>query len=1072
MKRVPVDAIPDLSDTQVIILSKWDRSPDVIEDQVTYPIVNALTGAPKVKEVRGISDFGYSYVYVIFEDGTDLYWARSRVQEYLSTAVASLPKDVSTSLGPDATGLGWVYQYVLTDDTGKRNLAELRSIQDWYLRYQLKSVRGVSEVASIGGFSKQYQVNVDPLKLQAFGIGINKVTDAVRGSNQETGARLLEFAGAEYMVRGVGYVKSAEDLANSLIASAPDGSPIRVKDVARVVSGPEQRRGAADWNGKGEAVSGIVVMRTGQNAMDVISAVKERLHEIAPGLPPGVRVVPIYDRSTLIRHSVDNLKGTILEVVVTVTLVIFLFLWHVPSALIPAITIPVTVLISFLPFQQMGLTANIMSLGGIAIAIGALVDAAIVVVEQTHKRLEQWEDMGRPGTYADVIIAAVKEVAAPSFFALLVIALSFLPILTLEGQEGRLFKPLAYTKTLAMIVAAVLAITLDPALRLMFTRVRDFDFKPRWAARIASTFAGGRIRKEQDHPVSRWLIRTYEPVVRWSLQHRGVVLVGAATVVLSIIPLTGKLGSEFMPPLAEESLLYMPSAMPGISLSEAKRLLQTTDRILKQFPEVDQVLGKTGRADTATDPAPLSMLETVITLKPRSQWRRVHTWYSDWASEWCKPVLRHLTSDAIPEDQLVAEMNQALHVPGVTNAWTMPIRGRIDMLTTGVRTPLGVKILGADPKVIARLGTEVEHVLSAVPGARGVFAERAADGFFVNVAWNRDQLAVYGLTVEQAQAALSTAVGGENVTTTVEGRERYPVNVRYLRDFRSDLQALNRVLIPVGDGQRQIPLSELAVVNTATGPAMLRNENGELAGYVYADVAGRDMGSFINEAKGAVDRNVKVPVGYTLRWTGRYESMQRVQQRLGIVVPLTLALVFVLLWLNTHSFAKSMLLILAVPFSAAGAVWLIWLLHYKLSVAVWVGLIALLGVDAETGMFMLLYLDLAFAAADECGKMRNREDLIEAVLSGAARRIRPKFMTVTTMLAGLLPVLWATGTGADVMKRVAAPMVGGIVTSFLLELLVYPVIYETWQWHRKVAPLIRDARLGTSIANEQQAISR
>ena len=784
--------------------------------------------------------------------------------------------------------------------------------------------------------------------------------------------------------------------------------------------------------------------------MNVIKRVKARIKEIEPGLPPGVKVVPIYDRSDLIERSIDNLKWTIIEVILTVTIVILLFLWHIPSALIPAITIPVAVLISFIPFRYMGVTANIMSLGGIAIAIGALVDAAIVVVEQTHKKLEEWEANGRAGEFSDVVISAVKDVAGPSFFALLVIGVSFLPVLALEAQEGRMFKPLAYTKTLAMLVAAVLAITLDPALRLTLTHLRNFNFRPRWLAKAANAILVGKIQQEERHPISRLLVRSYEPVVRWSLRHRRVVIGAALALVVCTVPAATQLGSEFMPPLDEGALLYMPSTMPGISITEAQRLLQTTDRIIRGFPEVDHVLGKAGRAETATDPAPLSMLETVITLKPKPEWRRVPTWYSRWAPAWLKPALRHITPDNISPEQLVAELNQALKVPGVTNAWTMPIKGRIDMLTTGVRTPVGVKVLGSDSQEVGRIGEQIEGVLRSVPGARSVFSERTGDGYFLDIVWSRERLARYGLSIEQADETLASAIGGENVTTTVEGRARYPVNVRYMRDFRSDPEAIGRVLVAVDEGKRQIPLADLATVRTSSGPAMIRDEDGLITGYVYVDVAGRDINSFVEDAKRALAGKLQMPSGYSTRWTGQYEAMERVAERLRTVVPLTLSLVFLLLWINTRSLAKSTIVLLAVPFSAVGAVWFLYALGYHLSVAVWVGLIALLGVDAETGVFMLLYLDLAFERAQREGVMSTRDHLHEAIVSGAARRIRPKFMTVATMFIGLVPILWATGAGADVMKRIAAPMVGGILTSFILELLVYPAIYELWRWHGRV----------------------
>ena len=1053
MLRVPLDAIPDLSDTQVIIYSKWDRSPDLVEDQVTYPIVTALLGSPKVKAVRGFSDFGYSYVYVIFEDNTDLYWARSRTQEYLSAVLPGLPPGVKTTIGPDATGLGWIFQYVLVDQSGKHSLADLRSAQDWYVRFHLKSVPGVSEVAAVGGFSRQYQINVDPKKLQAFGIGINKVVEAVRDGNVESGARLVEFGGAEYMVRGVGYAKTRQDLEESVITASEDGTPIRVRDVGQVVPGPDFRRGLTDLDGTGEAVSGIVVMRNAENALDVIRQVKARIKEIEPGLPEGVKIVPIYDRSELIERSVANLRTTLIEVIVTVALVIFLFLWHAPSALIPVISIPVAVLVSFIPFRMMGMSANIMSLSGIAIAIGALVDASIVVVEQVHKKLEIWEAEGRQENYRDVIVTAVKEVGGPSFFALLVIAVSFLPVLTLEAQEGRLFKPLAYTKNLSMIVAAFLAITLDPALRLTFTHLRSFNFRPRWMASAANHILVGHIRSESKHPISRTLIRIYQPVCEWALLHKRFVMGAAGVLMLSTIPVYMNLGSEFMPPLDEGALLYMPSTMPGISITEAQKLLQVTDRVIKQFPEVSKVLGKAGRADTATDPAPLSMLETVIILKPKEEWRTVPTWYSGWAPNWLKPALRSFTPDHISQEQLVAELDRALKIPGVTNAWTMPIKGRIDMLTTGVRTPVGIKVLGSDPMEVGRIGEKVEVLLRPVRGARSVFSERTGDGYFLDIVWNRERLSRYGLTIAQAQDTLGSALGGDSVTTIVDGRARYSVNVRYMRDFRSDLDAIGRVLVPVDGGKRQIPLSDLATVRTASGPAMIRDEDGMITGYVYVDVAGRDIAGFIDDAKLALSGKLQIPAGYSLRWTGQFEAMERVRERLQWVVPLTLFLVLFLLYINTGSWAKTLIVILAVPFSSIGAFWFLWILGYNMSIAVWVGLIALLGVDAETGVFMLLYLDLSYEEAKKKGLMRSLADLRTAVLTGAVRRIRPKFMTVATTFLGLVPIMWATGTGADVMKRIAAPMIGGIFTSFLLELIIYPAIYEQWKWHTEVKKL-------------------
>ena len=1057
MRHVPLDAIPDLSDTQVIVYSRWDRSPDLVEDQVTYPIVTAMLGAPRVKAVRGYSDFGYSWVYVVFEDGTDIYWARSRTLELLSSVTASLPQGVRTEIGPDATALGWVYQYVLEDDSGRHDLAALRSTQDWFLRYHLKSVPGVAEVATVGGFVQQYQVNLDPNRLRAHGVPISRVVEVVKGGNGDAGGRLLEVAGAEYMVRGRGYARSARDFEDLVVATSEKGTPIRIRDVGQVVVGPELRRGVSDLDGKGDAVSGIVVMRQGENALQVIERVKKKLAQVQGGLPAGVKVTPIYDRSELIHRSIDTLQGTLVEVLVTVSLVILLFLWHLPSALIPLVTIPVAVLISFIPFQLMGVTANIMSLGGIAIAIGALVDASIVVVEQTHKKLEEWERNGRKGDHVEVIVSAVKQVGPASFFALLVIGVSFLPVLALEAQEGRLFKPLAYTKNLAMIVSAFLAITLDPALRVTLTHFRTFDLRPRWLSNLANVTLGGRVHPEERHPVSRFLTRTYEPVVRWSLRNGKLVVGGALALVLVTVPVLRSIGSEFMPPLDEGALLYMPTTMPGISIAEAQKLLQVSDGILKAFPEVDRVLGKAGRAETSTDPAPLSMLETVITLRPEAEWRRVDTWWTGWAPSWLAPTLRRITPDRLTTEQLVAEMNESLKLVGVSNAWTMPIKGRIEMLSTGMRTPVGLKVTGSDLDEIERIGTQVESILPAVRGTRSVFAERAGRGYFLDVEWKRDALAREGLTVDEAQMVLQAAVGGENVSTAFQGRARYPVNVRYQRDFRSDLDALGRVLVPVEGGKRHVALSQLAEVRTASGPAMIRNEDGLLTGYVYVDVAGRDPVGYVQEASALLGAKLSLPPGFAVAWSGQWEAQQRVADRLAFVVPLTLGLILLLLWLSTRSLAKTAIVALAVPFSAVGAIWLVWALGYNMSVGVWVGLIALLGLDAETGVFMLLYLDIAYDEARRAGRMRSREDLDRAVLEGAAKRLRPKFMTFATTFIGLVPILWATGTGADVMKRIAAPMVGGLFTSFVLELVVYPVVYRTWKWSTEVRRLADEA---------------
>ncbi len=957
---------------------------------------------------------------------------------------------MKTELGPDASGVGWVFQYVLIDKSGKHSLAELRSLQDWFLRYQLKSVPGVAEVAPLGGFVRQYQVNVDPNRLQAFKIPIMKVVEAVRKGNNDVGGRLVEFSGTEYMVRGRGYAKSVDDIGNIVLLSTEGGVPVRVKDVGNVVLGPDIRRGIADWNGEGDVVSGIVVMRQGENALEVIERVKAKIKDLEPGLPEGVKIVSAYDRSDLILRSVENLKVTITEEMVIVALVIFIFLWHIPSAIIPVFTIPIAIIISFIPMKMMGVSANIMSLGGIAIAIGAMVDAAIVVVEQTHKKLEEWERTGRKEDYHRVVIDAVKEVGGPSFFALLVIAVAFLPVLTLEAQEGRLFKPLAYTKNLSMIIAAVLAITLDPAMRLLFTHMENFQFRPRWLARGVNAVLVGKIHSEESHPISRILIRLYDNICRWSLRRKVLVIAGAIAIVG--VTIYQQLGSEFMPPLDEGTLLYMPSTLPGISVAEAQKLMQAQNRIIKKFPEVLTVLGKSGRAETSTDPAPFSMMETTIVLKPQAEWRKIDTWYSQWTwtPNWIKSVFRHVTPDHISSEQLVEEMNTALLMPGVSNAWTMPIKGRTDMLTTGVRTPVGIKVYGSDLKQIEQIGTNIESVLPKVRGTRSVFAERTGGGYFLDFDWKREEMARYGLSMEDVQGVVMSAVGGENVTTTIEGRERYPVNVRYLQDFRSDINRLSRVLVPTMDGKTQIPVSQLADIKLSSGPAMLRDENGMLNGYVYVDVAGRDIGGYVEEAKKLIRENVKLPAGYTLVWSGQYEAMQRVREKLTVILPLTLFLIMMLLYMNTKSLTETMLIILAVPFSAVGAIWFLYLLGYNMSIGVWVGLIALLGVDAETAIFMLLYLNIAYNGAKKEGRMNNLADLQNAIHDGAVKRIRPKFMTVAVMFMGLVPIMWSTGAGADVMRRIAAPMIGGIFTSFILELVVYPAIYEVWKWNTEV----------------------
>ncbi len=1060
LKNTKVDAIPDLSDTQVIIYSRWDRSPDIMEDQVTYPIVSSLLGLPKIKDIRGFSDFGYSYVYVIFDEGTDLYWARSRTLEYLSSILPRLPQGVNVELARDETAVGWVYEYALVDTTGRYTLPELKSYQDWHLRYALQAVPGVAEVAPIGGFVRQYQVNVDPNKLLAYKISIDAVADAVRKSNNDVGGRLVEFTGREYMVRGRGYIRSLKDVENIVVATNPQtGTPVLVGDLGTVTFGPDIRRGVAELNGQGEVVGGVVIMRFGENAEKVIRAIREKISEIEPTLPPGVKIVTTYDRAELIERSIENLKDTLREELIIVSLVIILFLWHVPSALVPIATIPIAILLSFIPMHSMGLTANIMSLGGIAVAIGAMVDASVVVVEQIHKKLERWEAEGRDTNYREVIITAIKEVGGPSFFALLVIAVSFLPVFTLEAQEGRLFKPLAFTKNFVMAIAAVLAITLGPAVSLLVIRQKKFEFRPRWLARVINAVVVGKIHNEEKHPISGPLMRLYHPVVEFALEYKWTMVIAAVLIMVLTVPIYFRLGSEFMPPLDEGVLLYMPTTLPGISVTEATKVLQVQDKILKSFPEVESVFGKTGRAETATDPAPFSMAETVVVLKPHDQWRKKPRWYSSWAPEWMQKFLRRAWPDRISTQELIygpSGLNEALQLPGIANAWTMPIKARIDMLTTGVRTPLGIKILGSDLNKIQEIGENIEMALKEVPGTTSVFAERTAGGYFLDFDIKRDALARYGLTVDDVEMVLTSAVGGESVTTTVEGRERYPVNVRYLRDYRSSFGALDRTLVRTPSGA-QVPMAQLADVRMLSGPGMIRDENGRLSGYVYVDVTGRDIGGYVADAKKAVMEKVKIPPGYQLVWSGQYEFMQRVKDRLKVVVPVTLFIVFLLLYFNTQSFAKTLIILLAVPFSSVGAVWFLYLLGYNMSIAVWVGLIALLGVDAETAVFMLLYLDLAYHDAKQKGRMRSWDDLREAIVEGAVKRLRPKTMAVACMIFGLVPIMWSVGTGADVMKRIAAPMIGGILTSFFMALVVYPSIFAIWKWNGEVKPELKKA---------------
>ena len=1047
MRNIPLDALPDLSDTQVIVYSRWDRSPDIVEDQVTYPITTALLGAPRVKAIRGFSDFGYSYVYVIFEDGTDQYWARTRVLEYLSKITSQLPAGVKTELGPDATSVGWVFQYALVDESGKHASDELRSYQDWFLRYAIQSVPGVAEVATVGGQVRQYQVTVNPNALAAYKLPLETVIDAVRKGNNDVGGRLLELAGREYMVRGRGYVKSIQDL-ESLVLRSEGGTPVLLKDVATVALGPEIRRGIADYNGRGDVVGGIVVMREGENALRVIERVKAKLEELKPSMPKGVQVVATYDRSDLIERAIGTVKDKLIEEIIIVSIVILVFLWHFPSSIIPIITIPVAVALSFIPLKLFGVNANLMSLAGIAISIGVLVDGAIVEVENAYNRIYHWIAEGKKGDFHQVRLQALMEVGPGVFFSLLVIAVAFLPVFTLVDQEGRLFRPLAFSKNFTMAIAAVLAVTLDPALRMLFARIDPFTFRPRFLAWIATKLLVGTYYSEERHPVSLALHRVYEGPCRFVLRHPWATVGAAVLIVLSAVPVYLRLGSEFMPPLREGTILYMPSAVePGMSVAEAQRALQIQDKILMTFPEVERVFGKAGRANTSTDPAPFTMMETTVVLKPESEWQAKPRWYSSWAPGWLQRMLRPFWRDRITQDELEAQMNAALQLPGISNAWTMPIKGRLDMLSTGIRTPVGIKIVGSDLAGIERLAKETEAVVAKVPGTRSAYAERAASGYFLDFVLKRDQLARYGLSVDDANTMVLTAVGGENQSTTVEGRERYGINVRYARAYREDIEALRRVLLPLPSGQGQIPMGAIAEVKLAQGPSMIRDENGLLAAYVFVDfdTSKFDVGTYVERAKAAVSESIKLPTGYSMIWSGQYENMLRVRERLKLILPVTLVLIFGLLYMNTRSTFKATLVMLAVPFSAVGAVWLLWALGYNISIAVWVGLIALMGLDAETGVFMLLFLDLSHDEYRRKGLLRTRADLVEAIIHGAVKRVRPKAMTVCAAILALLPIMWSTGTGSDLMKRIAAPMVGGLVTSFLMELLVYPPVYFLWK---------------------------
>src|SRR2546422_623645 len=1007
LTQTPLDAIPDLSDVQVIVYTEWEgRSPDLVEDQITYPISTVFIAAPKVKFVRGESMFGKSFVYVIFQDGTDIYWARSRVIEYLNSVRGSLPEGVNPTIGPDATAVGWVYEYALVDDSGKHDLAELRSIQDWNLRYALSSVKGVAEVAPVGGFVKQYQVDLDPNALVAYNIPLSDVVSAIKMSNADVGGKIFEVATTEYYIRGRGYIKKIEDIEN-IVLKVEKGTPVYLKNVANVHLGADIRRGVAELDGRGETVGGIVVMRYGENALNVTDGVKKKIEEIKPSLPEGVRIVPTYDRADLIQRAIHTLREKLIEESIVVALVCLVFLWHVRSALVAIVTLPIAIILSFIPMWWMNLTSNIMSLGGIAIAIGAMVDSAIIMIENAHKFLEHFrEEHGREPNNVErarVIIAAAKGVGRALFFALLVITVSFVPVFSLTAQEGRLFKPLAFTKTFSMFFASFLGLTLVPVLMVWLIR--------------------GKIVPEIKNPVNRFLIGAYQPFVNFVLRYRVFTLIAALVILLLTIFPYSRLGSEFMPPLNEGTLLYMPTAVPGMSITEATKILQIQDRQLKKIPEAVTVFGKAGQADTPTDPAPLSMFETIVALKPPDQWRKGMTW-----------------------DKLLAEVNANIKTPGMANILWMPIQTRTEMLTTGFRSVLGVKVFGPDLGEIQKLAVQIERELTEMPNTRSVFAERTVGGYFLDFSVNREAAARYGLKVGDVNDIVESAIGGKNITTTVEGRERYPVNTRYARDFRQDIDSLKRVLVPTPTGA-QVPISLLTDIRYKTGPPEVRSEDGKPVGFVFVDITSSDIDGYVRAAAQRLAQTIQFPAGYYIQWAGQFQYLQEALQRLKIVVPFTLLIIFLLIYISTRSVIRTLIVLLSVPFSLIGAFWLLWLLGYNMSVAVWVGLIALAGIDAETGVVMLLYLDHAWEKFRAEGRRNNMRDLHDAVVEGAVQRVRPKIMTVCAILFGLLPIMWSpvTQAGADVMKRIAAPMIGGIMTSAILELLIYPVIYVIWR---------------------------
>jgi len=1033
LKNTPLDAIPDLSDTQVIIYTEWPgRSPDLVEDQITYPITSTLLAAPGVQAVRGFSFLGSSFIYVIFQEGTDIYWARSRVLEYLQAVKGKLPADVNPTLGPDATGVGWGFSYAVVDETGRYDLSELRSVQDYNIKLALESVPGVSQVASIGGFVKQYQITIDPNRLLAYNIPIMKVMESIKKSNRDVEGRVLEFSGIEYMIRGRGYIKNIEDLRNIPVGTNGIGTPIFLKDIALIQLGPDIRRGIAELDGKGEVAGGIVVVRFGENVLNVIDKVKVKIsNDVEPSLPKGMKIVVTYDRSDLIHRSIDTLKDEIIKLSVAVSIVCIVFLFHLPSALVVILTLPVAIIISFICMYYLRVTSNIMSLSGIAIAIGAMVDASIIMVENAHKKLEDWEraEGGGKQTKIDVVIEAAKEVGPSLFFSLLVITVGFLPVFTLQAQAGRLFKPLAYTKTFSMLFASILAITLTPVLMTLFIR--------------------GKIRSEEKNPIGMLLHKVYEPVAKLALRFRKTVIIASVIVMAFTVYPFMKLGSEFMPPLYEGTLFYMPVTVPAASISEVTKLLHLQDKILMKIPEVAQVFGKAGRAETATDPAPLEMFETVVNLKPEKEWRK-----------------------GMDVERLKNEMNEALMIPGVANSFTMPIKARIDMLSTGIRTPVGIKVMGPRIDEIERLGLELENIIKDIPGTRSVYAERVTTGYFLDFNIKREEAARYGLSVDDVQEVIQSAIGGMSLTTTIEGRERYPVNVRYARELRDDIEELKRVLVPVmtvgipdamGRGQTamttnslpvsysqslatlaQVPLGELADIKIVRGPTAIKSEAGLLASYVFVDFTGRDIGGYVEEAKKMVS-SLKIPPGYRLEWSGEYENLVKTRERLKLVIPVTILIIFVIIYFNTKSITKTLIILSALPFSLAGSFWLLYYLNYNMSIAVWVGIIALAGLAAETGVVMLLYLDLAYKQWKNEGRLNTIDDLKDAVMYGAVKRLRPKMMTVSVILAGLIPIMFSHGTGSDVMKRIAAPMIGGVITSTFLTLIIYPAIYMIWR---------------------------